>query len=131
MALRDAVAQLVATCPPGSLIPVDWLAVQLEADSGAGEQLGAPDASVDLTVHAVAGRFNKSDSTIRTWLGRGEFPGAYLLHDKEWRIPLAAVEAMQRAAAKRHTTPTPRTTRPPRTTDLSEWRKHMPSEKTA
>jgi len=32
---------------------------------------------------------------LRGWCEAGRFPGAYKLHDREWRIPLAAIEAFR------------------------------------
>jgi hypothetical protein len=42
-----------------------------------------------------AGVTDRSESTMRTRLERGEFPGAYKLEGKQWRIPRAAVRAFR------------------------------------
>src|SRR5207245_11563437 len=55
----------------------------------------APPARVDLTIRELAQLFGKQRSTVRAWVERGDFPAAYKLHGKEWRIPVSAVEAFQ------------------------------------
>ena len=32
---------------------------------------------------------------MRAWVERGDFPGAYKLHGKEWRVPVSSLEAFQ------------------------------------
>jgi excisionase family DNA binding protein len=122
MSLRTAVEMLVAAAPADATIPVRWLAEQLEAD-GARDITMPTDArvSVDLTVEELAAKLNRGTSTIRTWLARGDLPGAYRNHGREWRIPSTAVEAMQRAQAKRQP-PVVETT----AVELSDWRRHLP-----
>ena len=83
--------------PPGTLVPRDWLVEQLA--NGAGQQsnpdsAAAPGAT-DLTITGLAQLFGKRPSTVRAWVERGDFPGAYKLHGREWRIPLSAVEAFR------------------------------------
>lgn len=125
MSLRTAVEMLVAAAPADATIPVRWLAEQLEADgpNAAVTPVESP-LLVDLTVDELAARLNRGTSTIRTWLANGDLPGAYRNHGREWRIPLAAVEAMQRAEAKRHTTSIEPVSAP--AVELSDWRKHIP-----
>ena len=48
---------------------------------------------VDLTVAEVATRFGRRSSTVRLWVERGAFPGAYRFRGREWRIPPAALTA--------------------------------------
>jgi excisionase family DNA binding protein len=85
---------------------------------------------VDLTVEEVAAHFGKGTSTVRTWLGRGELPGAYRLHGREWRIPRSAIETLQRAEAKRQASAAEPAKMPP-AVDLSDWRRHLPAKKGA
>jgi excisionase family DNA binding protein len=47
----------------------------------------------DFTVAQLAERLRRKPSTVRGWCERGELPGAYKLNRRDWRIPLAAVEA--------------------------------------
>jgi transposase len=57
---------------------------------------GAPSASlVDLTIQEVATMFGKRPSTMRAWVERGDFAGAYKLHGKEWRVPVDSVRQFQ------------------------------------
>src|SRR6059036_287508 len=94
---------------PGTLVPRDWLLEQLSDTL----VQGAPSASfVDLTIQELATMFGKRPSTVRAWVERGDFPGAYKLHGKEWRVPPSAVEAFQDAQRQR----------PRSTAQLSAWR---------
>jgi excisionase family DNA binding protein len=125
MALRDSLAAIVASCPPDATVPVRWLGELLAADGNASS--GAPaaaDATVDLSVAEVAARFRKGPSTVRSWCQAGELPGAYQLHGKQWRIPLAAIDAMQRAQASAFAARV--AVKPSRTDDLGAWRQHVP-----
>lgn len=78
--------------PSGTLVPRDWLLEQLADSPGA---QGEPLATVDLTVQELATLFGKRPSTVRAWVERGDFPEAYKLHGKEWRVPASAVEEFQ------------------------------------
>jgi excisionase family DNA binding protein len=127
MSLRDAVAALVAAAPTDATIPVRWLAEQLEADSAGVVVVVDSRLSVDLTVDELAARLNRGASTIRTWLANGDLPGAYRNHGREWRIPVAAVDAMQRAEATRHAKPAAPAA--PAAAELSDWRQHLPLRK--
>jgi excisionase family DNA binding protein len=71
-----------------------------------------PPVSIDLTVKQAALLFGKAESTVRAWVEAGEFPGAYRLHKKQWRIPTAAITAFQ---ARQATPSEP-------AGDLSAWR---------
>ena len=83
--------------PPGALVPRDWLLEQLNAGLGgmSGSTAPAPPSLVDLTIRDLAQVFGKRPSTVRAWVERGDFPAAYKLHGKEWRVPASAVEAFQ------------------------------------
>lgn len=83
--------------PPGTLVPRDWLLEQL-TDPSAGAPApaaSAPAPLVDRTIRDLAHVFGKRPSTVRAWVEHGDFPGAYKLHGKEWRVPASAVEAFQ------------------------------------
>jgi hypothetical protein len=90
--LRTALAAM----PPGALVPRDWLLEQLSdpppATSGSSS---TPSPLVDLTIGDLGRLFGKQPSTVRAWVERGDFPGAYKLHGKEWRIPVSGVDAFQ------------------------------------
>lgn len=86
-----------------------------------------PRSGVDLTVAQLAEHLGRGESTIRTWLERGDLPGAYRNHGREWRIPQAAVDAMQRAEATRHRREArKREGSSDRVTDIGAWRQHQP-----
>lgn len=55
----------------------------------------APPRPADLTIDELASQFRKRPSTVRAWVERGDFPGAYKLHGKGWRIPSSAIEAFK------------------------------------
>jgi excisionase family DNA binding protein len=79
----------------------------------------------DLTVKEVAMRFGRQPSTVRLWCERGKFSGAYRLHGREWRIPVAALAQFEADARSGVTKVAPSQLRAgsrsaPR---LSDWRK--------
>ncbi len=78
--------------PPGTLVPRDWL---LDRLSGAEPAQNASTALVDLTIQDLAKMFGKRPSTVRAWVERGDFAGAYKLHGKEWRVPADSVREFQ------------------------------------
>ena len=89
--------QLLAGLPPDALVPVHWVRAHLEEEV---EGTAAP-SGVDLTVEDVARRLGRGASTVRTWLGAGRLQG-YRLNGREWRIPVADLEAFLRAEAEAH-----------------------------
>jgi excisionase family DNA binding protein len=122
--LRDSLAAIVAACPPDATVPVRWLGELLAADSDTPSIAPAESPVVDLSVAEVAQRFRKGPSTIRQWCQSGELAGAYRLHGKGWRVPLSAIEAMQRAQASKHATMA--TSKQAPSDDLGAWRAHVP-----
>ena len=79
MTLEDLLAEL----PDEALVPVAWVRGQLGVR-----------AAVGLTVEEAAKQFKRSPSTIRSWCRDGRLPGAYLLRNREWRIPPAAMASV-------------------------------------
>ena len=73
--------------------------------------------AVDRTVHDLATLFGKRPSTVRAWIERGDFPGSYKLHGKEWRIPPSAFDAFQQAQRARCANPQAEAK-----ADLAAWR---------
>lgn len=128
MSLKSTITALVAAAPPDATIPVRWLAEQLAADSEPITEQ-SHGVAIDLTVDELAAKLNRGASTIRTWLARGELEGAYRNHGREWRIPLAAVDALQRSQSKRHASDGSTTTPTKTPTDLSSWRNHLPARR--
>ncbi|MQA89232.1 MAG: helix-turn-helix domain-containing protein [Gemmatimonas sp.] len=51
-------------------------------------------ASDDLTVEQVAEELGRSGSTVRGWLAAAEFPNAFKLNRREWRIPISDVRTL-------------------------------------
>ena len=88
----ESLRTALAAMPPGSLVPRDWLLEQL---SGVPLESSQSPAVVDLNIGGLAQLFGKRPSTVRAWVERGGFPGAYKLHGKEWRVPASAVERFQ------------------------------------
>ena len=82
---------LAEALPTGVAVPVprEWL---LELLAGQGSTAPATPPA-DLTVREVAVRYGRHDSTVRQWLERGLFPGAYKLRNRDWRVPPAAIAA--------------------------------------
>lgn len=83
--------------PPGALVPRDWLLAELaDRSTEASRSTGpAPRSLVDVTIRDLAQLFGKRASTVRAWVERGDFPGAYKLHGREWRVPVSAIEAFK------------------------------------
>ncbi len=91
MTLEDLLAEL----PDEALVPVAWIRGQLGVR-----------AVVGLTVEEAAEQFHRSPSTVRAWCRDGRLPGAYLLRNREWRIPPAAMASVdsdgRRQASENH-----------------------------
>ena len=101
--------------PSGTLVPRDWVLEQLSGGVRTSKEAEtpAPAARVDLTIRDLAQLFGKQSSTVRAWVERGDFPGAYKLYGKEWRVPLTAVETFQDLQRQR----------PGSASKLSTWRR--------
>jgi hypothetical protein len=109
---------LAEALPAGAAVPVprEWL-LELLADQG---HATSRTTAMDPTVEAIASRYGRAPSTVRGWCEAGRFPGAYKLHDREWRIPMAALEAFE-AQERRRDHPTGQGRR--RVRSLSDWRR--------
>src|SRR5713101_3766307 len=117
LSMERLVAELKAL-PSGSLVPRDWVLGRLsEPPTEAATPLLPAALTVDLTVDALAALFGKRPSTVRAWIERGDFPGSYKLHGKEWRVPPPPLDAFQRAQRARSATP-----HSGAKTDLAAWR---------
>jgi len=99
----ETLQKALATMPAGTLVPRDWVLEQLSdcLPSVPAMETPAPRAFLDLTIRDLAKLFGKQPSTVRAWVERGDFPGAYKLQGKEWRVPASAVEAFQNAQRRR------------------------------
>jgi excisionase family DNA binding protein len=101
---REAVSALQALAealPVGQAVPVprEWLLELLVGMPVEGAAGHAP--AVDLTCHQVADALGRDASTVRAWAARGEFPGAYRLNGREWRIPAESLRAWQEGQRRR------------------------------
>jgi excisionase family DNA binding protein len=101
---REALAalrSLAEALPENQAVPVprEWL---LELLGGKPVESSAAQApTVDLTCHQVAESLGRDASTVRAWAARGEFPGAYRLNGREWRIPAESLHAWQEGQRQR------------------------------
>ena len=93
----ESLRKALAVMPPGTLVPRDWVLEHLSDCFPGVPTVGtpAPPVCLDLTIRDLAKQFGKQPSTVRAWVERGDFPGAYKLHGKEWRVLVSAVEAFQ------------------------------------
>ena len=96
-------------------LPVSWLRKQLEDDASPDQ----PSHLAGCTVAELATELGSAQSTVRDWLNRGDFPGAYKL-GRSWRIPRADVRAfIERARGGEGETSRCRE----KSVDLGAWRK--------
>ena len=109
----------LAAMPPGSLVPRDWVLDQLERPQGAEGAADPPARLVDLSIRDLARLFGKRPSTVRAWVERGDFPAAYKLNRKEWRVPPSSLAAFQTRQRNDKQDSTER----PSSNNLSDWRK--------
>jgi excisionase family DNA binding protein len=101
--LRARLQQIAGALPPGGSVTLTLSADELAELCDGPVQDGA--LELDLTVGQVAALFGRGESTVRTWIGAGLLPGAYLLRGREWRVPRAAVRELQRKQAEEHGAP--------------------------
>lgn len=83
---------LATALPAGASVPVprEWLLELL------GPAKASPAAEVaDSTVDDLARRYSRAASTVRGWIEAGQFPGAYRLRGREWRVPLSGLTAFE------------------------------------
>lgn len=119
--LLEALRVLAEALPPGSVVPVPREALlELVAASAQAPATEAVVPPVDLTVTDVALRYGRHTSTVRAWLERGLFPGAYRLHHREWRVPRTALAAFETHA--RESSPSPTNARKEKAVNLAAWR---------
>jgi hypothetical protein len=127
---RLALHRLADALTPGTAVsvPREWL-LELLGDAPAEPPRADVLPPADLCVADLALRFRRKPSTVRGWLERGRFPGAYKLNERDWRAPMAAVvafEARQRPQAHDDALTTP--VRRGRSADLGRWRQALPPD---
>jgi hypothetical protein len=103
--LNAAYRALVEQLPAGVMVPVAREEL-LELLSGAGvvmvgKEPAPPSRVADFSVREVAEQFGRAGSTVRGWCEAGLLPGAYRARGRQWRIPPAAIHAMQETDAMR------------------------------
>jgi hypothetical protein len=118
--------ELAEALPVGAAVsvPREWLLELLEG--AAPSPVPTNVQAADMTIADLALRFRRHASTIRGWLDKGAFAGAYKLRGREWRIPAESLAAFEEAARReagirvaapkgsRHSTP-----------NLADWRKKV------
>jgi Helix-turn-helix domain len=91
--LTAGLRALAEALPAGTAVPVPReLLLELLGSNGAAVQTSATPPA-DLTVADLCREFTRKPSAVRAWLERGDFPGAYKLQGRDWRVPAAGVEA--------------------------------------
>lgn len=92
MNLADRLRELAERLPPGGFLTLsrDGLLELAAEDDGPAACATLP---ADLTVAELAARFHRAASTVREWCEHGRFAGAYKLNGRDWRVPLAALDA--------------------------------------
>lgn len=129
--LLRALRIIADALPPGSSVTLEgeWLRAQRE-EAENGDTIVAPASHqmTDLTVEQVAEELGRSGSTVRGWLAAAEFPNAFKLNRREWRIPISDVRAfLDRQRPQVTSQPeAPRVRRSAsRQDDLGSWRQHL------
>jgi excisionase family DNA binding protein len=128
--LLRALRTIADALPPGSSVTLEgeWLRAQLEeAEDGENEREPVNHRLSDLTVDQVAEELGRSGSTVRGWLAAAEFPNAFKLNRREWRIPISDVRAFldrQRPQVSPPELPPVRRSAK-RDDDLGSWRQHL------
>jgi len=88
---------MLEAVPPGTLFSayelLEWIRKKAELSPATRTKLEhqsdaqSQTVTADLSVEAIASLEGKALTTVRTWLNQGDFPGAYKLNRKEWRVP--------------------------------------------
>ncbi len=80
------------------IVPPEWLVELLTVATPANtlSQLG-PEPIQGYTIKQVASAFGKTYGSVWNWIQSGLLPGAYRFMDREWRVPLSAVDTMLQA----------------------------------
>lgn len=118
--LAAGLRALAQALPAGTAVPVPReMLLELLAGRGGAVQTSATPLA-DLTVTDLCTRFGRKPSAVRAWLERGDFPGAYKLKGRDWRVPAAAAERFQ---AEQVAGTGAKTSAAGETGDLGAWRR--------
>jgi excisionase family DNA binding protein len=112
MTALDDLRHAAELLPAGASVTLTREALLAAIGTGRDETTQVPQE--ELTVTDLAAQFQRSASTVRGWIETGRFPDAYKLRGRDWRVPLAAVDAF-RAQERGH--------RGQQTHDLGAWRR--------
>lgn len=126
MRLIDRLRQIVDPLPSDASVTLTAVCLRgwLEEENAA----PAYRASEELTVDELADELHRGRSTIRAWLSEeGNFPNAYRLRGREWRIPRSDVTAFLARQRPRATTEEDEGLPAPaeQPADLGAWRRHF------
>jgi excisionase family DNA binding protein len=99
MDLHTHLAAIVAAMPNDGSVTLTVATLRGWMEEAPSESSSVDGIRIDLTVEQVAEKLNRSPSTIRGWLAADRLPGAYRLRGREWRIPLATLQAFLKREA--------------------------------
>ena len=133
MRLIERLRVLVESAPPDATVPVRWIAELLDEDAATVEPVirgnGSDPIMPDYTVDDIMTAMGRERSTVIGWIHHGDFPGAYKLNGREWRIPRGDWEAfLNRKRHGRKQEPAAPGGHP---VDLGRWRKQFGRGKVA
>jgi predicted DNA-binding transcriptional regulator AlpA len=130
MRLIERLRQLVESAPPDATVPVRWIGELLDQDEVTIESIrknGSDPVMPDLSVDDIMTATSRERSTVIGWIHDGDFPGAYKLNGREWRIPRADWTAfLDRERQGRPAEPAPSGGQ---AVDLGRWRKQFAGER--
>lgn len=132
MRLAERLRLLVESAPPDATVPVRWIGELLDQDEATVEPAirrnGSDPVMPDLSVEDIMKATSRERSTVIGWIHDGDFPGAYKLNGREWRIPPADWKAfLSRKREQRPAEPVPSGGQ---SVDLGRWRKRFETERT-
>lgn len=131
MRVIERLRLLVESAPSDATVPVRWIGELLAQDDASIEPAlrsnGSDPVMPDLSVDEIMTATSRERPTVIGWIHGGEFPGAYELDGREWRIPRADWQAfLDRERQGRPPEPVPNGGEG---VDLGRWRKHFPRER--
>ena len=123
----EQLRSLVGVAPPDATVPVRWIAELLDGAGALPEltdrEKGSCPIMPDLTVDDIMTATQRQRPTVIGWIRGGDFPGAYKLNGREWRIPQTDWTAF--LERKRNCKQPNEPANNGRRVDLGRWRAHM------